>query len=96
MTAGCANKIFGLCFNSRLRSIRCFIDFVRGRTIHTTSDGVPVRAFDSVFQAGVFHLEIGDHLRVEMDDFSRNCHIKSTIDRTFFGAIRIQSKHVDI
>jgi hypothetical protein len=62
---------------------------VSGRPIYQSYDGSYVRAYDSSFQAGIFHLEAGDELRVELHDFSKNCRVISHADRTFFGAFRL-------
>ena len=81
--------LFCLCIELRL----CFEMGLlnRGRPIYVEYDGGFIRAFDSVFQAGIFNLEQGDQLRVELDDFSRNCRIVPHADRTFFGGLFLQS-----
>jgi len=65
----------------------------RGRPISVQYDGSFVRAFDSSFVAGVFRLESGDELRIELDelDGSKSCRIIPHIDRTYFGAFRLHT-----
>lgn len=73
--------------------LKCIFSFslARGRPIYVQYDGSFVRAFDSSFSAGVFHLESGDELRIELDDFSRNCRVIPHVDRSFFGAFRLHA-----
>ena len=76
--------------------LMCMFSFslARGRPIYVQYDGSFVRAFDSSFSAGVFHLESGDELRIELDDFSKNCRVIPHVDRSFFGAFRLHAASI--
>jgi hypothetical protein len=63
-----------------------------GGVINIDASGRHDSAFDHSFVAGVFHLEEGDRLYVELDAYSRtSCRVISHPESSYLGAFRIQS-----